>query len=171
MQKARGSRLLGWLLFVVLIVVLLDQWSKAWIRASLTIGESWPESGVVRLTRVANTGSAFGLFTGQTGLLIVITVIVLAATPLLLRYLSQRQPTVIRLPYALCLGLVVGGAVGNLIDRLRFGFVTDFVDVRLWHGFHWPAFNVADASIVVGTFSILVLLARTGWLSDHHQET
>lgn len=170
MQKARDSRLLGWLSLVALSVVLLDQWSKAWIRGSLALGESWPESGLLRLTHVANTGSAFGFFTGQTVFLIAITVVVLAMTPVLMRYVCQRYPAVLQLPYPVCLGLVAGGAVGNLIDRLRFGFVTDFIDVQLWHGFHWPAFNVADASIVVGVFGILILLARAGLLSDR-QET
>jgi signal peptidase II len=59
------------------------------------------------------------------------------------------------------LGLVFGGAVGNLIDRIRFGYVTDFVDVRLWRDFHWPAFNVADSAITVGSIMLAVFIFFT----------
>jgi signal peptidase II len=56
----------------------------------------------------------------------------------------------------------LGGAIGNLIDRLRFGYVTDFIDIRLWGNFHWPAFNFADSAIVVGTLTLTYALFRSG---------
>jgi signal peptidase II len=56
------------------------------------------------------------------------------------------------------LGLVFGGAVGNLIDRIRLGYVTDFIDVRLWRDFHWPAFNVADSAITVGSIMLVIFI-------------
>jgi len=64
------------------------------------------------------------------------------------------------------LGLLLGGAVGNLIDRLRFGFVTDFIDVRLWGDFHWPTFNVADSAITVGSIMLAVFIFFTFGKSD-----
>jgi signal peptidase II len=154
------------LLSTATAVIILDQWSKTWVRANLALGESRPEAGILRLTHVGNTGSAFGFFADQTSFLVLVTVAVLALIPFLLRYLSYHYPTLLRVRYPLCLGLVLGGAVGNLVDRLRFGFVTDFIDVRLWGDFHWPAFNVADASIVVGILGILFLLAKAGLLSN-----
>lgn len=139
----------GLFLLIAAFVTAIDQATKLWIRSHLPLGESLPEVGFVRLTHVQNTGSAFGLFANQAFLLTLIAIVGLVVILLFYRYLSEYSVLGM-----LALGLVFGGAVGNLIDRLRLGYVTDFVDVRLWHGYHWPTFNVADSAITVGTIAL-----------------
>lgn len=130
---------------VAALVVTLDQVTKHLIRANLALGESVPDEGPLRLTHVTNTGAAFGILQGQTLFLVVTTFFGLAA--ILLYYLyPPMEHGILRL----ALGLQLGGAVGNLADRVRVGKVTDFVDVG-----PWPAFNVADSSIVVGVTIII----------------
>lgn len=124
-----------------LVVLLLDQASKPLVRHFLPLGESLPQGWPLRLTHVANAGSAFGLLANQTLFLIFTSLITLVVL-----FLYWRQVRSSSLLMRLALGLLLGGGVGNLIDRLRFGQVTDFVDV----GF-WPVFNVADSAISVGT--------------------
>ena len=140
------------LLQLFAIVFLSDQFTKWLVREFLEFRESVPVDGFFRLTHTFNTGSAFGLFRDQNLALIVVSVV--AITILMLVYRSQRQPgNLLRLS----LGLQFGGAAGNLLDRVRLGHVTDFVDVG-----SWPIFNLADASIVVG----LVMLAWMFLISD-----
>ncbi len=143
-------------------VVALDQLAKALALQYLAPGDPVPVvHGLVSLTLVMNPGLAFGLLatlpTGWRWLVAVLSVIaLLVLARLALRVLADGTgPT-----DALAIGLVFGGAVGNLIDRARFGAVVDFVDLHL-RGYHWPAFNVADSSISVGVVLLaLRLLAR-----------
>ena len=147
-------------LLIALLVVALDQLSKVWIRSNLLVGQSLPETGFFRLTHVYNTGAAFGLFQGQS---LALTIIALVGITVLLVYalfIYHRFPFSDNMLGRSTLGLILGGAVGNLIDRLRFGYVTDFIDVGIW-----PAFNLADSAIVVGVIifaSSLRSLARVG---------
>lgn len=147
-RHGRGWRA-GLFLLIAAFVAAMDQATKLWIRSHLPLGESLPEVGFVRLTHVQNTGSAFGLFANQAFLLTLIAIVGLVLILVFYRYLSEYGVLGMS-----ALGLVFGGAVGNLIDRLRLGYVTDFVDVRLWHGYHWPTFNVADSAITVGTIAL-----------------
>ena len=140
------------LLQLFAIVFLSDQFTKWLVREFLELRESVPADGFFRLTHTFNTGSAFGLFRDQNLPLIVVSVVGIAILRLI--YRSQPQPGNL---FRLSLGLQFGGAAGNLLDRVRLGHVTDFVDVG-----SWPIFNVADASIVVG----LVLLAWMFLISD-----
>jgi len=149
------GRPLGWLwlrlrndlvFFVIAgLVIALDQATKHLVRANLLVGESVPEEGPLRITYVTNTGAAFGILQGQTLFLMVTTFFGLAAILLYFLY-PPMEHGVLRL----ALGLQLGGAVGNLADRVRLGKVTDFIDVG-----PWPAFNVADSSIVVGVTIII----------------
>lgn len=124
-----------------LALVALDQGTKAWVRHSFVLGESRPLiDGILHLTYVRNTGAAFGLLQGQGPLLVAITV-ALGAFALTQRAKLKEA----RRGERLALTLAASGALGNLIDRLWFGWVTDFVDLRVW-----PVFNVADAAIFVG---------------------
>jgi signal peptidase II len=157
MQRGQDRKRLRLSLIVATLVVALDQLSKLWIRDNLVPGESLPEIGCLQLTYVVNTGSAFGLFANQTFLLIVITIVSLAAIILFLRYLGSASALT-----SVSLGLIFGGAVGNLVDRLHLGYVVDFIHVRLWGGLYWPAFNFADAAIVVGIFTLVYSLYRCG---------
>lgn len=147
-RHGRGWRA-GLFLLIAAFVAAIDQATKLWIRSHLPLGESLPEVGFVRLTHVQNTGSAFGLFANQAFLLTLVAIVGLVLILLFYRYLSEYGVLGMS-----ALGLVFGGAVGNLIDRLRLGYVTDFVDVRLWYGYHWPTFNVADSAITVGTIAL-----------------
>ena len=147
-------------------IIALDQLTKLWVRSNSAL---LPPSGESFLNLVyrENTGSIFGLLPGQVFLLIITTVIVLVAILLVRHYL---------LPTALSnvsLGLLFGGATGNLIDRFRFGYVVDFIDLRLWNDFHWPAFNFADAAIVTGILLLIYSLYRMELFARvyHHGRT
>src|SRR3989337_3974160 len=136
-------------LLVAAAVIVLDQVSKHLVRANLSPGESFPEEGLLRITNVSNTGAAFGIFQGQTFFLIAATFVGLGTIALYYLYPPMEHAAV-----RLALGLQLGGAIGNLADRLRVGKVTDFIDFRFW-----PAFNVADSSIVIGVSIIVAFFA------------
>ncbi len=136
-------------------VVLLDQLSKAVIVAYFAPGTHVDiVEGFFTLTLVMNPGLAFGLLGSvPPGWRWVVAFLSVAALVVLARVALRVLPGGSRLDQV-AIGLIFGGAVGNLIDRVRFGAVVDFVDVHA-HGYHWPAFNVADSGISVG----VVLLA------------
>ena len=123
------------------VVVALDQFTKSLIRSWLAIGEGWPGGWeLIRLTHYENSGAAFGIMQGGGGFLTITSIIVIGAV---LAFLWWAPPQA-RL-YSIALSLILGGAIGNLIDRLARGTVTDFIDPT-----RYPAFNVADSSIVIG---------------------
>ena len=128
------------LLQLAALIFLADQFTKYLARAFLEFGESFPRYGFFRITHTQNTGSAFGLFPDQNTALILVAF--LGITILALLYRNLRPTTNL---LRLSLGLQMGGAAGNLLDRLLQGHVTDFVDIG-----PWPVFNVADSSIVIG---------------------
>ncbi len=140
-----------WVLLATAPAVLaVDQLTKYLVRTNLFLGKSWPDEGFFRLTHGTNSGSAFGLFSAQTPLLIVASLVAIGF--LIYFYRTHALPNPL-LRFAI--GMILGGAVGNLIDRLRVGSVVDFIDVG-----PWPIFNMADSSIVVGMvvlFGVLVL--------------
>jgi signal peptidase II len=144
-------------LIVIALVSASDQLSKLWIRSHLALWESLPITDRLSLVYIGNTGSAFGLLANQVFLLIIISIAALLFILLFLRYLSPASTLSI-----VSIGLVMGGAVGNLIDRLSFGYVTDFIYIRLWGNFYWPAFNIADTAIVVGVCVLIYSFYRSG---------
>jgi signal peptidase II len=144
-------------LIVIASVSALDQVSKLWVRTHLAPGESLNITDRLSFIYVENTGSAFGLLANQTFLIITISIAGSLFILLFLRYLSPATTLSV-----VSIGLILGGAVGNLIDRIRFGSVTDFIYFRLWGDFHWPAFNIADAAIVVGVFVLIYSFYRSG---------
>jgi signal peptidase II len=141
-----------------LVVVILDQVSKAIITGALRLHESIPVIlGFFNLVHVRNRGMAFGLMNRSHAdaafwLLVGASCI---AVGLLLFWFFRLKESDTRM--TLGLSLILGGAIGNLIDRLRFRDVVDFLDV-FWGTYHWPAFNVADAAITVGTFWVAISL-------------
>lgn len=145
-----------------LLVAAADWFSKFWIRSNLAPGESIPEAGFLRLTHVRNTGSAFGLFQDQTLLLIIVAFIGIATLLFFVLFMHRRFPFLATMPVKLALGLILGGTVGNLIDRLSDSYVTDFISIG-----RWPAFNIADSTIVVGVILIAYLLIRLAESSEH----
>jgi signal peptidase II len=134
---------------IALAVIALDQVSKRLIDRSLLLYQSWPsESWPVHLTHAANSGAAFSILQNQTPFLIFTSFIGLAAILLFFFYPPVEHPLL-----RVALGLQLGGAIGNLIDRLVYGSVTDFIAFP-----HYPAFNVADSSIVVGVAILIWFL-------------
>jgi signal peptidase II len=148
-------------LLIAALVVAFDQITKSWISTNLLPGESLPEICHIRIIHAQNTGAAFGLFTNQSFILTIIAVIGLIVILFFRRYLPQSSIT-----SNFALGLIFGGALGNLADRIRIGYVTDFIYIRLWNDVYWPAFNVADASITVGVFLLAFLLIK-GLKGEH----
>lgn len=136
---------------VALVVLIVDQLTKAAIVASTEIGSRISVIGdLVELRHHRNTGAAFSLFEGQLWLFLIVTVLGLAMIAYFHRSLRTRG-----LWLQVVLGLVLGGTLGNFFDRVRHGYVVDFVSVGLGET-RWPTFNAADSSIVVG---IIVLVA------------
>ena len=140
---------------VALSIIAADQFSKSWIRVNLPEGHSLPGLGCFRITHVHNTGAAFGLFQGQAQTITVFAIIAGAIILFFLFYGYRYFPWLEKSFVMLTFGLVLGGTVGNLIDRFRFGYVTDFLDF----GF-WPAFNIADSAVTIGVIVFALLLLR-----------
>ena len=140
------------LLQLAAIVFLMDQFTKFLVREFLPFGYSYPFDGFFRITHTHNTGSAFGILQGQNTPLIFVSFIGIFV--LVMIYRSQPRATNL---LRTSLALQIGGAFGNLLDRLRLGSVTDFIDVGVW-----PVFNLADASIVTGLILLGWLLLRPG---------
>ena len=137
------------LLGAIAAVLAADQLTKYLVRTNMALGESWPAEGLFRLTYGTNSGSAFGLFPNQTLVLIVASFIAIGF--LVYFYRTQVRPTLL---LRLAIGMQLGGALGNLFDRLKDGFVVDFIDVGAW-----PIFNIADSSIVVGMGVLIGMMA------------
>ena len=137
-------------------VLVLDQATKAWVQSAFRLHESRPViEGLAHLTYVRNPGAAFGFLAGRgedfrRPFFVAVTLVALAVILAVIRRIPSGRPWTLA-----ALALVFGGAVGNLVDRLRWGEVVDFVDL-FWGSYHWPAFNVADSAISVG-MAILLL--------------
>jgi len=145
------------------VLMVSDQWSKAWIVRHVGLYEARTVlENYFHVVHVRNRGVAFGFLSNLNPawvnpLLIVATALAVVAVLGYLHYLPGRGP-------APCgLGLILGGAVGNLIDRASLGYVVDFLDVH-WRQYHWPAFNLADIGITVGIF--LLILDMLFWSKE-----
>lgn len=150
------------LLGVAAIVVAVDQLTKSIIRARLAEGETWEPFGeLLRISHVENSGAAFGILQGA-GAFLAITAII--GTAAIVAYLFFA-PIASRW-FGVALSLVLGGAVGNLVDRLARGTVTDFIDPT-----HYPSFNIADSCIVVGVCVLLYLTYTEGSDPPSHAPT
>lgn len=165
---ANGGRFRGFLrearaalpiLLVMAATFAADQVSKYVVRENLGLYESWPATGFFRFTYGTNSGTAFGLFTDQTTLLTIASV---AAIGFIIYFhrMYGGQDWISKLT----IGLLLGGAFGNLLDRVVAGEVTDFIDVG-----PWPIFNIADSSIVVGISALVIRLALWGNLGSGAQ--
>ena len=134
-------------------VVVSDQLTKFAVRSCLEPAHSVPViPPVLLLTYVQNTGAAFGLFRGYPGVFVLLSVAVMGW--ILLEFLRKERLT---WSTEMGLALILGGALGNVIDRLRYGYVIDFIDVRVW-----PVFNAADSAITIGV--TLLILDQFGFL-------
>ena len=151
-------------LTVFFISLVLDILTKYWVVSNLTYAHRIPViEGFFYLTHVRNTGAAFGLFQNAPATLRLTFFVGISgvAIVIIIQFFRKLAPRD-RLS-ALALGLILGGAVGNLIDRIRLGEVVDFLHFILWGGYAWPDFNLADSWIVVGVgLLVLELLASEG---------
>jgi signal peptidase II len=156
-MPANRAKVLPWLLLISLVVIGLDRGSKEWITRHLEMGHAIPViPGVFRITHVLNDGAAFSLFADSAspehvrwGLIGFSLVAALAVLVALVRLGTRFTLTTAGL------ALVLGGAVGNVYDRIRFASVVDFLEVHIVH-YHWPDFNVADSAIVTGACLLLL---------------
>lgn len=134
-------------------VLLADQASKAAVAANLALGERVPVIGdLVVLWHVRNEGAAFSLFQGGQIFFLIVTVLAFAMLIYFQRAFRGRGVALY-----VVLGLILGGTLGNLVDRIRLGYVTDFISVGIGD-LRWPTWNVADASIVVGILALVAYL-------------
>ena len=150
----------GWRwLWLTALIIVIDQASKLWAVASLQLYQSIEVLPFFNLTLVHNPGAAFSFLSDASGwqrwffvvLASVISVVILVWMRRLAA--SERRP-------AVALALILGGAVGNVLDRFQHGYVIDFIDVY-YRDWHWPAFNVADSAITVGA-ALMILDALVG---------
>jgi len=149
--------MLRWL-WLSLVVVILDQATKQLVESTFLVFEVMPLLPYVNLTLVYNEGAAFSFLSDQGGwqrwLFVLIGLVVSLVLVVWISRLSRNQ-----LLAAIALSLVVGGATGNVIDRLLLGHVVDFIDVY-YQSWHWPAFNVADSAITLGVIIMLIDAVR-----------
>jgi len=151
-SAGKGATPLLWLAFA-LLVVMLDQFFKIVITRSFTYGESRPVTGFFNLVLVYNKGAAFSFLADAggwqrwffTGLAVAVAGFIVW---LLYKHAGQKL-------FSLAVSLILGGAVGNVVDRLLYGHVIDFLDFH-WRATHFPAFNVADCAITVGAVLLIV---------------
>jgi len=135
------------------VVIVLDQITKIWVTLIFSYGDSRPVTSFFNLVLAHNTGAAFSLLAEAGGWQrVFFTAIAVIASVVIVWLLRKHRGQFL---FSLALSLVLGGALGNLIDRVRFGYVVDFLDFY-YGNYHWPAFNVADSAITGGVI-LLVL--------------
>ncbi len=143
-------------LLLIALVIVADQLSKSWIVGNFAMFESREIiPGLFNFTYLTNKGAAFGLLNGNYGAWRQIFFVAIAVIAIIVLIIALRQLKDQGWIYGAAIGLIAGGAAGNLLDRLRLGAVVDFLDFY-YKGHHWPAFNVADSAITVGV-SLLIL--------------
>jgi signal peptidase II len=149
-ERSLAADLVQWaaLIAVATAALAADQVTKRIVAGTLALGEEVHVAGPLAIHHVQNSGIAFGFFASATSMVIILTAVVVVWMVVFFARSGARHPV---LPVAL--GLVVGGSLSNLVDRVRLGHVTDFLDLR-----YWPAFNLADTFIVVGVAVLLVTL-------------
>ncbi len=168
----KWGRMYSTLILLSGLVVLVDQWTKLWIHGTFRIGESKTIiSGFLDLHYIRNTGAAFGFLSGTHASFRIPFFIVISLLAIGILFYMFRKMEAAEGPWALVsISLVLGGALGNLIDRVRLGEVIDFISVH-YRGFRWPAFNVADTAITIGVFLFMyrILFPRKDYRRMHSQ--
>jgi len=155
-MSAKAKLTLTW----IAVIVVADQITKFIIDRTMPLHHSIPViDGLFSLTYIRNTGAAFGIFAGSAAafrlpFLIIFSLVAIGFVVTMLRRLPDNQTGLIT-----ALAFIIGGAVGNLIDRIVYGEVIDFLDFY-WKGYHWPAFNLADSFITVGVLITVFYLIK-----------
>jgi signal peptidase II len=135
------------------LVIVLDQLSKAWIINHFAFGESFTVLSVFNLVLTHNTGAAFSFLNDAGGIQRwLFSIIAIAASVWIVRLLRKNSAHVL---FALALSMILGGALGNLMDRLTYGYVVDFLSFH-WNEHYFPAFNLADSAITCGAFLLII---------------
>ena len=151
-KKQSRIKNLVMLLGIVALLIALDQWSKALVREQIALGgEVYPIPFLApffRFTYWKNTGAAFGIFQNANLPLLILSILIAGAL-IWIYYKSEEEP----LTFRISLAMMLGGAIGNMIDRIRFGFVTDFIAVG-----NFPVFNIADSAVTVGVAIMLIVM-------------
>ncbi len=161
LPAARRANLLT-LLAVAAVVLVADQLTKAMVIAAVPVGERVQVLGdLVQVWHARNTGAAFSLFEGGFLLFVVVTAVALAMIVYFHRSFVGRSRWL-----QVILGVVLGGTLGNFIDRVRFGYVTDWISVGIGST-RWPTFNIADSGVVVGIILLVVVLT---FFTDQQQQ-
>jgi lipoprotein signal peptidase len=162
-MSAKAKRLS--LLFPVTaaVVVVLDRITKWWVSNAIEIGGSWPQTGFFRITHGENTGAAFGMMQNSRVILSIISSLGVVAVLYIALVLSKRFSFLTWKTTMFALGLVLGGTLGNLIDRAVVGHVTDFI--KVWE---WPDFNIADSSLVIGGILLAFNLIRANGTEENN---
>ena len=136
-------------------IVIVDRVTKQFFASLLDVGESIPViPNIIHFSLVHNTGIAFGLFKDHGLVFIIVPIIAIILLVFNIYYYQQNGQVLSRL-YIVAFSLILAGAIGNLIDRIMFGYVVDFIDLRLW-----PVFNVADSAITIGAVIIAISCFR-----------
>jgi signal peptidase II len=136
------------------VVLVLDLWTKHWIQTHIAYGEHVPVTSFFDLVLFHNEGAAFSFLAGAGGWQrFMFSAIAIVASAIII-HLLRKHPE--RKLFSLGLGLVLGGALGNLYDRVTLGYVVDFIFLHYQHDFYWPAFNVADSAISGGVVLLLI---------------
>ncbi|NIO10289.1 MAG: signal peptidase II [Deltaproteobacteria bacterium] len=155
------SRKIKLILITLVLILALDQGTKVLVDRTISLHHSIPViENFFNLTHIRNTGAAFGILAGQRGwfrtlFLISFSLLAMGFIVVLLRRLPESERVL-----TLALSFILGGATGNLIDRLLYGEVIDFLDFY-WSNYHWPAFNVADSFITVGVGLTLIRIIQS----------
>lgn len=137
-----------------MLMLVLDQWSKTWFSANLEYARPWVVNSFFNFTLLHNTGAAFSFLSDSGGWQRWFFSAIAALVSVVLVVWLARLDAAKRCEAA-ALALVLGGALGNLIDRVQFGYVVDFIVVHYQH-YYWPAFNIADSAICVGAVLLLI---------------
>lgn len=161
-QSQNTRNWLPWLFSISALIVILDRLTKLWVSRHIPLGNAIPViPRVFRITHVLNTGAAFSLFEDSTSperVRYFLIAFSLLAGVLVLGALFRLRRSLT--PTTVALALILGGAIGNLYDRIRFSSVIDFLEVHIIH-YHWPDFNIADSAIVIGGCLLLLDAFRT----------
>lgn len=146
------SSMIPWL-SIAAVVLVLDQITKVWITKVFEYGESYPVTSFFNLVLVYNKGAAFSFLADQGGWQRYFFTVVGVGASLFIVYLIRKHAG--QRLFCWALALILGGAIGNVIDRLMYGHVIDFLDFHV-NNWHWPAFNVADSAIFIGAALFII---------------
>lgn len=142
-------------IITALIVIIVDRLSKIYISGTMAPGDTFPLlDGLLHITYVQNRGVAFGQFDGIAAVTTYMPILLVIGCIVAMIVLRRKTDALVKI----AAGLVIGGGIGNIIDRIAIGYVVDFIDVKLWP----PVFNVADMGICVGCGLFLIAMLRSG---------